>query len=199
MTSPRSIHSAHSYSITPRAMRSQTQLSIQHSIGKRAGTPAAEYLRWAEDAQKSPTRSIGSYRQGPSHTMDDDDYDHIDGGEETFELAPGDEEYEALENVRACCDGEHDLGTLSRRPGQAARHHHHHHHHRQGSQSRPQTPAERPGSPSAWSFRSRAGSTVSEGGSRLGQWAGDAKRSLRLNRGKSPATRPPIPMPRSNN
>ena len=203
MTSPRSIrsvHSAQSYSITPRAMRSQTQLSTQSSAGKRPGTPAAEYLRWAEVPQ-SPTRSIRSYRQSQSYRTDveDEDYEAVEAAEETFELH--DEPFEAMENVRACCDGEHDLGTLSRRPGQP--HHHHHHQHQQHPTrlppSRPQTPAERPTSPSAWSFRSKTGSAYSEGGSRLSQWAGEAKRSIRFtNRGKSPAPRPSLNIPRSN-
>ncbi|KAG8882348.1 hypothetical protein FRB97_008362 [Tulasnella sp. 331] len=192
MTSPqsvRSVHSGHSYSITPRAMKSQTQLSHQGSLGKRPGTAAAEYLRWAEDAH-SPTRSIRSYRQAHPPTADDDDYENVDAAEESFELH--DEPFEAMENVRACCDGEHDLGTLSRRPD--SRQQVHHHHHAAHLQPRSQTPIERPNSPSAWSFRSKAGSTQSEKGSRLSQWAGDAKRSIRFtSRGKSPATRPPLP------
>lgn len=203
MTSPkstRSIHSTHSYSITPRAMRSQTQLSVQSSMGKRPGTPAAEYLRWAEEAQKSPTRSVRSFRGGVPYADDDDDYEAVEpAGELSFEL--NDEGFEAMENVRACCDGEHDLGTLSRRPGSRQHHHHHHHHHNGpvGNLSRPQTPAERPTSPSGWSFRSKT-SGHSEGGSRLSQWAADTKRSIRFtNRGKSPATRPSLNIPRTNN
>ncbi|KAG9005157.1 hypothetical protein FRB90_010545, partial [Tulasnella sp. 427] len=195
MTSPRSvrsIHSTHSYSITPRAMRSQTQLSVQSSHGKRPGTPAAEYLRWHEEDQKSPTRSVRSYRQSGPYVDDDDEYEAGEpAGELSFEL--NDEGFEAMENVRACCDGEHDLGTLSRRPGSRQHHHHHHHHHNGplNNISRPQTPAERPTSPSGWSLRSKA-SGQSEGGSRF--------RSIRfINRGKSPAPRPSLNIPRTNN
>ncbi|KAG8947008.1 hypothetical protein FRC03_001229 [Tulasnella sp. 419] len=192
--SVRSVHSTHSYSITPRAMRSQTQLSHHGSIGKRPGTPAAEYLRWAEDPQ-SP-RSIRSYRQEQSNNEGPEDFDPADPAEEvTFEL--NDNGFEGLENVRACCDGEHDLGTLNRRPSQH-QHHHHHHHPVNHTHSRPTTPAERPISPSAWSFRSKSGSTHSDGG--LFGWAGDAKRSIRFKRAKSPApSKPGIPFARSNN
>ncbi|KAG8894303.1 hypothetical protein FRB99_001361 [Tulasnella sp. 403] len=92
-------------------MRSQTQLSHQGSIGKRPGTPAAEYLRWAEEAQ-SPTRSVRSYPH--ASRTDDEEPDNVDAaaGEESFEL--NDEGFEAMENVRACCDGEHDLGALEK-------------------------------------------------------------------------------------
>ncbi|KAG8922861.1 hypothetical protein FRC01_013515 [Tulasnella sp. 417] len=121
MTSPRSIHSTHSDSITPRAMRSQTRLTIQK-------------------AQKSPTPSVRSYRQGAGYGDDDDDYEAINpAGELSFEL--NDEGFKAMENVRACCDGEHDLGTRSRRP---ASRQHHRHNGPVGNLSRPQTPAERP-------------------------------------------------------
>ncbi|KAG8980710.1 hypothetical protein FRB93_009042 [Tulasnella sp. JGI-2019a] len=194
LTSPqsvRSFQSGQSYSITPRAMKSQTQLSHQGSLGKRPGTPAAEYLRWAEDAQ-SPTRSIRSYKQAHPPTADDEDYENVEAAEMSFELH--DEPFEAMENVRACCDGEHDLGALSRRPSSRQQVHHHHHHHSAHLQPRSQTPVERPNSPSAWSFRSKPGSTHSDRGSRLSQWAGDAKRSIRFtSRGKSPAMRLPLP------
>ena len=128
-------------------------------MGKRSGTPAAEYLRWANhDAPQSPTKS----------------FEHIPGqddGELDFELhdeAMSDEGYEGLENVRACCDGRHTVG----RSGRIEHHHHHHHHH--GSQREPSRTRDqhldpnprdiaRPVSP-AWSFRSRAGSASSHDG-----------------------------------
>ncbi|KIO17010.1 hypothetical protein M407DRAFT_33348 [Tulasnella calospora MUT 4182] len=149
---------------------------------------------------EEPTRSARSYRQSAGYADDDDDYEAVDSTSElSFELNY--EGFEAMENVRACCDGEHDLGTLSRRPGSRQHHHHHHHHHNgpPGNVSRPQTPAERPTSPSGWSFRSKT-SGHSEGGSCLSQWAADTKRSIRFtNRGKSPATRPSLNIPRTNN
>jgi len=192
---PRSIHSIHSFSVTPRAMRnqSQTQLSHSSSLGKRPGTPAAEYLRWADEAQ-SPTKSIRRFR--PDEQPEQEDYENAEGAEETFELAEA-EQFEGLENVRACCDGAHDLGTLSRRPG----HHHHHSHTQQSSQVDPPPPSERPISPSGWSFRSRAGSTHSESGGGLFGWGGtgDGKRSLRFKRQKSPGPGlSTLPVPRGN-
>ncbi|KAK0520978.1 hypothetical protein OC835_007035, partial [Tilletia horrida] len=41
--------------------------------------------------------------------------------------------FEGLDNVRACCDGKHDVGSLAHK-----HHHHHHHHHKQ-----PRTSTER--------------------------------------------------------
>ncbi|KAH8084310.1 hypothetical protein BXZ70DRAFT_957639 [Cristinia sonorae] len=156
--------SADSWNITPRGHRSQSQISLSHtaSMGKRSGTPAAEYLRWANvhDGPQSPTKS----------------FEHIPGqddGELDFELhdeVMSDDGYEGLENVRACCDGRHTVG----RSGRIEHHHHHHHHHNHGSQREPSRTREqhldanprdiaRPVSP-AWSFRSRAGSASSHDG-----------------------------------
>ncbi|KAI0822893.1 hypothetical protein BC628DRAFT_1521193 [Trametes gibbosa] len=149
--------SGESWNVTPRGQRSRSQISLGGSMGKRSGTPAAEYLRWAHQEPSSPTK----------------DYEHIPGGQDEedldFELHDGtlsDDGFEGLENVRACCDGRHTVGR-SGRP-----HHHHHHDHppkREPSRGRDQlldpNPAElqRPVSP-AWSFRSRAGSTASHDG-----------------------------------
>ena len=136
-------------------------------MSKRSGTPAAEYLRWAE---------------GPSSPSKE--YEHIPGGNDDDELdfelhdeTLSDEGFEGLENVRACCDGRHTVGRSGK-----IEHHHHHHHHNQGqpapapapqkrdrSRAREQlldpNPMEmqRPVSP-AWSFRSRAGSSTSHDG-----------------------------------
>ncbi|KAF8492517.1 hypothetical protein JB92DRAFT_3002848 [Gautieria morchelliformis] len=161
--SARSIGSAlsgDSWNITPRAQRSQSRLSTNGSIGKRSGTPAAEYLRLGgpDSHHTSPGKSDYEYVPGRN---DDDDLDF-----EIHDSIANGEGYEGLENVRACCDGRHDLGTLSRKP-----HHHHHHRHpphpaglSQNQSVEPNEPASRPVSPSAWSFRSRAGSTTSHGG-----------------------------------
>lgn len=160
--------SADSWGSTPRGRRSASQLSHHRStLGKRSGTPAAEYLRWnGPDAPYSPTR----------------DFEHVpraDEGELDFELHDdtlSDEGYEGLENVRACCDGRHTVGRLGKD------HHHHHHHHHNHPPPPPAPPQKvannrirdhldpnpqditRPTSP-AWSFRSRAGSTHSTEGS----------------------------------
>lgn len=150
--------SSDSFNITPRGQRSQSQLSLGGSMGKRSGTPAAEYLRWStlDPTPNSPSKS----------------FEHIPAneGELDFELHDetlSDEGFEGLENVRACCDGRHTVG----RNGQI--HHHHDHDHpnhrpapREPSRARDQhldpNPQEmsRPVSP-AWSFRSRAGSATS--------------------------------------
>ncbi|KAH9917659.1 uncharacterized protein BXZ73DRAFT_53318 [Epithele typhae] len=155
------------WNTTPRGQRSRSQISLGGSMGKRSGTPAAEYLRWAE-APSSPSKEYEHVPGGP----DDDDAD--------FELHDDtlDEGFEGLENVRACCDGRHTVG----RSGRIHDHHHHHHTHppsQQSQQSQHQkrepsrargehldpSPMElqRPVSP-AWSFRSRAGSSTSHDG-----------------------------------
>ncbi|KZV93038.1 hypothetical protein EXIGLDRAFT_646596 [Exidia glandulosa HHB12029] len=173
--SARSARSAHSgqsdgwNNITPKgfAQRSQT------SVGKRTGTPALEYLRWAERAT-SPTPEPYEYIHGPGNG-EDLDFEINDSGDM-------DDAYEGLDNVRACCDGMHDLGTLSKAGGKH-HHHHHHHHHAQatsgGGQDLPPSTS-RPVSPTAWSMRSR-GSQHSQGeGSNLFPWGGrdqDGKRS----------------------
>ena len=158
--------SAENLNSTPRPQRSYSRLSsYPASIGKRAGTPAAEYLRWNGGEPASPSTP---YHQMPDNAAYDDDLDfHV------HDHDPERDGFEGLENVRACCDGAHDVGTLSgRRP------HHHHHDHpvppmppfvrsqpgTMRSSSRPPPPEQqqqqqlqqpsRPVSPSGWSFRS---------------------------------------------
>ncbi|PFH50595.1 hypothetical protein AMATHDRAFT_75493 [Amanita thiersii Skay4041] len=176
--SQRSIRSARNgdtWNSTPRGQRSRSQLSVGGSVGKRSGTPALEYLRWnGPDSPYSPTKSFVDVQGG----QEEEELD--------FELhgdSMSDEGFEGLENVRACCDGRHTVGHSGKH-----HHHHHHHHHQQQHQHQhlhPQQPPTlidrrrsrdqqhldahhdvvRPASPSAWSFRSRAGSTHShEGG-----------------------------------
>ncbi|VDC07939.1 unnamed protein product [Peniophora sp. CBMAI 1063] len=186
LSSPQSFRSQRStngeWNITPRGQRSRSQISMGGSIGKRSGTPAAEYLRYANDGPYSPTKSF-EHVGGPGATDEDEDLDF-----ELHDDSLSDGGFEGLENVRACCDGRHTVG---------GHHHHHHHHHehshapptRNGStqsylQNGPQ-PRERsrvrggqqhldaqpvdprPSSP-AFSFRSRAGSTTSDGGGLFG-------------------------------
>ncbi|KAF6745032.1 hypothetical protein DFP72DRAFT_1018302 [Ephemerocybe angulata] len=159
---------------TPRGQRSRSQLSINRSVGKRSGTPAIEYLRWnGPESPYSPTRSFVDVPGGE----DSEDLDFELHGEEE------EEEFEGLENVRACCDGRHTVG----RSGRVHHHHHHHHEHgasdtlsmsqnggtmrRKNSDTRSRREhlevmeQARPASP-AWSFRSKSGSVQShEGGS----------------------------------
>ncbi|KAI0720816.1 hypothetical protein C8T65DRAFT_632906 [Cerioporus squamosus] len=152
--------SGDTFNVTPRGQRSRSQISLGGSMSKRSGTPAAEYLRWAE-GPSSPTK----------------EYEQIPGGENSdeldFELHDGtlsDEGFEGLENVRACCDGRHTVG----RSGKIEHHHHHHHHDNQPPERAPSRARghlldpnamdiQRPVSP-AWSFRSRAGSATSHDG-----------------------------------
>ena len=153
-----------SFNNTPKG-HGRSQVSLRGSVGKRSGTPAAEYLRWSErESPYSPSKS----------------YEHVGGEDEEdldFELheeTMSDGGFEGLENVRACCDGRHTVGG-----------HHHHHHppvqavlHSPSQQPQPQerhlrqssgrsdhldaNPRDisRPVSP-AWSFRSKSGSTHS--------------------------------------
>ncbi|KAJ4490125.1 hypothetical protein J3R30DRAFT_3728922 [Lentinula aciculospora] len=160
----RSLRSETPFNTTPRGKRSRSQMSMGGSIGRRAGTPAAEYLRW--NGPESPYSPSKSFVDVPA-PEDEDDLD--------FELhgdSFSDDGFEGLENVRACCDGRHTVGHSGKH------HHHHHHHHESGSQNGDHNhtgnsgPA-RPVSPSAWSFRSRTGSANSHegGGTSLFSWA----------------------------
>src|SRR5258708_3978852 len=200
ITSPSSIRSviskgsADSWNLTPR-VRAQTHLSPP-SVGRRAGTPATEYLRQHSEHQyrpypdfQSPTHSARSLQQRFEDALDnrdDEEFETVDhqfpnNGE--FEMNDGSVEgFEGLENVRACCDGEHDLNDLSKNPN--------HHHHsttrpssRLSSRQDAPPPSSRPVSPGAWSFRSRSGSQRSDGAS-LFSWGGGGdgagKHSLRL-------------------
>ncbi|KAH8996727.1 hypothetical protein EDB92DRAFT_1933646 [Lactarius akahatsu] len=159
--SGRSLHaSGDTWGTTSRGQRSTSQLSIGGSIGKRSGTPAAEYLRYpGPEGPYSPTKS---FEQGG---VGEEDLD--------FELHDGsmsDNGFEGLENVRACCDGLHTVG------GNHQHHTHHHHHHHPHKDDPPSGRSRvrdghldahadppRPSSP-AWSFRSRSGSTTSHDG-----------------------------------
>ena len=181
--SPASVRSAlsnesiDSWNLTPRPRFGNSHLSPT-SIGRRAGTPAAEYLRTyseqhhqAHPDAHSPTRAPRSLQQRFEDALDlndDDDFENVDpnAGGADFEINL-DGGYEGLENVRACCDGEHDLNHL-------AKGHHHHHPNailrpssRLSNRSRtePLSPSSRPVSPSAFSGRSRSGSQRSDGAS----------------------------------
>ncbi|KAL0959595.1 hypothetical protein HGRIS_011304 [Hohenbuehelia grisea] len=159
--STRSARRRDTWNTTPRGKRSRSQLSVGGSVGKRSGTPAAEYLRWnGPESPYSPDKSfehIGA--------RDEEDLD--------FELhgdSRSDDGFEGLENVRACCDGRHTVGH-------SGKHHHHHHNHNHNHLPIERTSIDRlevnqqdqarPASP-AWSFRShrsRGGSSQShEGG-----------------------------------
>ncbi|CCL98238.1 uncharacterized protein FIBRA_00232 [Fibroporia radiculosa] len=151
--------SVESWNVTPRGQRSHSQISLGGSVGKRSGTPAAEYLRWMEhDNLHSPTKE---YEHIPAHDEGDLDF-------ELHDDTMSDGGFEGLENVRACCDGRHTVGRSGKH------HHHHHEHHHEHVQKEPPRIRDqhlqaavpevaRPASP-AWSFRSRAGSATSHEG-----------------------------------
>ncbi len=177
LRSGRSLHaSGDTWGTTSRGQQSTSQLSIGGSIGKRSGTPAAEYLRYAgPEGPYSPTKS----------------FEQSGGGEEDLDFELHDETmsdggFEGLENVRACCDGLHTVGGT---PHHHTHHHHHHHPHRDDPppgrsrmrdghlDAHPDPP--RPSSP-AWSFRSRSGSTNShDGGLFSGKLRFGSRRSVK--------------------
>ena len=174
--SGRSLHaSGDTWGATSRGQRSTSQLSIGGSIGKRSGTPAAEYLRYpGPEGPYSPTKSSEQSGFGEEQDVDFELHD------ETM----SDNGFEGLENVRACCDGLHTVGGNLQHT-----HHHHHHPHRDDPPSgrprmrdghldaHPEPP--RPSSPS-WSFRSRSGSTTShDGGFFSGKLRFGSRRSVK--------------------
>ncbi|KAG6841489.1 hypothetical protein C0991_010347 [Blastosporella zonata] len=84
----RSVRGAETWNTTPRGQRSRSQLSARGSIGKRSGTPAAEYLRWAPESPYSPTKSFVDV---PHHEDEELDFElHGDG--------MSDDGFEGLEN-----------------------------------------------------------------------------------------------------
>jgi hypothetical protein len=201
MSSPRSVRTTGSANYndgwnsntTPKAFRTQSQVSSSGSVGKRHGTPAAEYMRWNPPEAQSPTKSTRAYQQQMQDDVDYEavDYDQDDDGFVPVDADPG---FEGMENVRACCDGAHDLGTLSRHAG----HRHHHHNH---PQSRTLEAADRPISPRplspAFSFRSRASSRSHGDGGSMFSWGGgdggEKKYSLRFGSKRSKSKRPTSP------
>ncbi|KAI9465908.1 hypothetical protein BJY52DRAFT_1209346 [Lactarius psammicola] len=177
LRSGRSLHaSGDTWGTTSRGQRSTSQLSIGGSIGKRSGTPAAEYLRYAgPEGPYSPTKSFEQSGVG------EEDMDF-----ELHDETMSDNGFEGLENVRACCDGLHTVGGTHQHH---SHHHHHHHPHRDDPPSgrsrmrdghldaHPDPP--RPSSP-AWSFRSRSGSTTShDGGLFSGKLRFGSRRSVK--------------------
>lgn len=169
--SDRSSHNGGAFSTTPRGKRSRSQLSVRGSLGKRAGTPAAEYLRWAApESPYSPTRSFEQVLSG--NAQDEEELEFELHGE-----SQSDDGFEGLENVRACCDGRHTVGQ----------HHHHHHpahpHHEHLEVNGPARPA----SP-AWSLRSRTGSAHSHETSGLFSWGRGDDGKLRFGSRRSART-----------
>ena len=62
------------WSVTPRGgQRSRSQMSMRSSIGKRSGTPAAEYLRWVDGPGSPGARSLIHTFETSGAGLDDDD------------------------------------------------------------------------------------------------------------------------------
>lgn len=172
--SGRSSHNGGAFSTTPRGKRSRSQLSVGGSLGKRAGTPAAEYLRWvAPESPYSPTRSFEQVISG--NTQEDEELEFELHGE-----SQSDDGFEGLENVRACCDGRHTVGPSGHQ------HHHHPHAHSHHEHLEVNGPA-RPASP-AWSLRSRTGSAHSHDAGGLFSWARNDDGKLRFGSRRSART-----------
>ncbi|SGY44722.1 BQ5605_C001g00194 [Microbotryum silenes-dioicae] len=93
-----------------------------NSTYKRSGTPANDYQRYNEFGSPRSARTLSFLGDESVEFVDRRDIPAGLGDEEV------DETWEGLENVRACCDGKHDVGSLSRRSGSSAHHPHHHHH-----------------------------------------------------------------------
>ncbi|KAH7926165.1 hypothetical protein BV22DRAFT_1087687 [Leucogyrophana mollusca] len=176
--SGRSSRNGGAFSTTPRGTRSRSQLSVRGSVGKRSGTPAAEYLRWA--GPESPYSPTKSFEQILGRGQDDDDLEFELHGDSVL-----DDAFEGLENVRACCDGRHTVGHS----GHHHHHHHHHHPHNGDHLDVHQLEGARPASP-AWSLRSRTGSAKSHEGGGLFSWGRDDEGKLRFGSRRSMKTVP---------
>ncbi|SCV74331.1 BQ2448_6763 [Microbotryum intermedium] len=100
-----------------------------NSTYKRSGTPANDYQRYNEFGSPRSARTLSFLGDESVEFIDRRDIPAGFGDEE------GDETWEGLENVRACCDGKHDVGSLSRRSGSNAHHPHHHRSQRSRSKS----------------------------------------------------------------
>ena len=96
--------------VTPRGgRRSRSRVSVRGSVGKRSGTPAAEYLRWTDGPGSPSAKSIHGFELSQNTDLDDEELDF-----EIHDSTMSDQEgYEGLENVRACCDGRHTVGRAS--------------------------------------------------------------------------------------
>ncbi|TKA54268.1 hypothetical protein B0A53_03359 [Rhodotorula sp. CCFEE 5036] len=91
--------------------------TVNGATASRPGTAAADYHRHSGSASLRSVSTYGEFGEGSLEVVDRDE---IPAG-----LDGDADEFEGLENVRACCNGKHDVGSLSRRN----RHSHHRHHH----------------------------------------------------------------------
>ncbi|SNX84881.1 related to NUM1 - nuclear migration protein [Melanopsichium pennsylvanicum] len=138
---------------TPRRRGSSIGASsvLYPSLSKRPDSAAKAYLQQHEHnrelAHATSMSPSASLRGATYADANEDDYDLLDltatqspirrglasddarlkTAEQMLEEDEG-EDYEGITNVRACCDGKHDVGSLA--------HQHHHQHHAAGSDSR---------------------------------------------------------------
>ena len=149
--------------ITPKPARRKMSSATNPSVlYKRSDTPAAEYQHYL--AEFGSPRSVRSYRL--DHDLGDESMEII----ERKDVMGAEEGYEGLENVRACCNGEHDVGKLS--TSKRAHHDHTHNHKQRHGQNSATT-----------NLSSRHNSVASRTSSHFGK-----KRELA----------PPIPLPAMN-
>lgn len=85
---------------------------------KRGGTLAADYEKESSFGSPRSIRTFASSIGGRDGTS----LEIIEKRDVPGEYEDDGEGYEGLENVRACCGGAHDVGSLTRN------HHHYHHH-----------------------------------------------------------------------
>lgn len=118
---------AHTMSSTAKGKRKMSTLT-QASAQKRSNTPAADYQQYM--AEFGSPRSVRSHRPSSRMSIGNalvDDQDNDDTGSvelvDRRDVLGEDAGFDGLVNVRACCDGEHDVGALS-----VPRRRHHHHH-----------------------------------------------------------------------
>lgn len=107
------------------ATKKARKMSNATSLYKRSDTPAAEYENFI--AEYGSPRSVRSYRTGNTAGPSGGKGKEVDESLEIIDrrdvLGAEGDGYEGLENVRACCNGEHDVGKLS-----VSKKHSHHHH-----------------------------------------------------------------------
>ena len=113
--------------VTPRGgrRRSRSRVSMAGSVGKRTGTPAAEYLRWTEAPGSPISGGMHGLELGPGSRSAEGEDEELDF--EINETLSDQEGFEGLENVRACCDGRHTVGRASGLHDHAHAHDHHTH------------------------------------------------------------------------
>lgn len=86
--------------------RGRPSLGTTGTSTKRANTAAADFLR-----QASEFGSPRSMKSSFSPQFTDGSADVITRDEAMEDAASDDGDFEGLENVRACCDGKHDVGA----------------------------------------------------------------------------------------